>query len=65
MEFSAVFWGMVHRGLRLSVTNVEYKMEAHLSHLEGVWAVNMFLQEVRRFGYLLDQPEIRKLENAS
>jgi hypothetical protein len=62
MEFSAMFWGMIHRGLRLSVTNVEYKPE---SRFGGEFRRGEFLKEARMFGGMLDQPEIRKLRSAS
>jgi hypothetical protein len=62
MEFSAVFWGMVHRGLRLSVTNVQYKPEFQCGR---EFRREEFLQEVRLFAGMLDQPEIEKLRSSS
>jgi hypothetical protein len=62
MEFSAMFWGMIHRGLRLGVMNVEYKPE---SRFGGEFRRGEFLKEARMFGGMLDQPEIRKLRSAS
>jgi hypothetical protein len=53
---------MVHRGLRLSVTNVQYKPEFQCGR---EFRREVFLQEVRLFGGMLDQPEIEKLRSSS
>jgi hypothetical protein len=61
-EFTAISWSMIRRGLRLNVTNVEYKMEPHLSHLDGSsWATQLFLREVRLFAHVM-MPEFWNLE---